>query len=70
MIAAYEKIGHSRLVWAVAKTDHDARILASNRHERILEERPPTIYWDVCDADPKWEKKCGPDVELWETILV
>ena len=57
MIAAYEKIGDSRLVWAVAEKAHEARILASDRHKRMLQERPPPIYWDTCDADPKWEAK-------------
>jgi hypothetical protein len=59
MKAAYEKIeSKGKLVWAVADTYREARMLASKRATSKSGVRVPPDYFDVCDARDDWGKKC------------
>jgi hypothetical protein len=71
MKAAFEVIGNGKLVWAVGKTDQEAKKEASKRATEFHGEKIPASYFGVCVATKQMEKACGnPGDKEWYARLV
>jgi len=72
MKAAYERIdkdGKKKIIWAVADTYREARLLASKRATGHYGEKVAPEYFMVCEAMQGWDKKCGLAVVDWSMIF-